>query len=168
MKSADLFIIDSIYKAILNNDQNAIKLLILKSNPRAWESYYTNEFFRDAAIKILNNNPVQRPDYIDRDTFKNFCRQVVLYKRNMQNVYGYKFVTNVTPSVTKINGQEVVSDPDFIAVDREGNAHIINIYTIANNMYLKQQQTAEQYMLSLGNTKAIFSQHQERSVIADI
>jgi len=64
----------------MNGDQNAVKLLIIKSNPRAWESYYVNEFFRSAARSILNGQPVVRPDYIDKEVFKNFCRQVLLYK----------------------------------------------------------------------------------------
>ena len=168
LKTADPVVIDTITKALLNNDQNAVKLLILHENPRAQESYYTNEFFRDAARRILNGEPIKRPNYIDKDVFKNFCRQVILYKKRAQSVYGYKFVTNLTPSVTKINGEDVVADPDFIAVDTAGNAHIINVYTINNSIYKKQQQTAEHYQIDLRNTNFKFSQHQEKSVLADI
>jgi len=52
----------------------------MHANPRAWESYYVNEYFRKAAREILKGNPVTRPDYIDKDAFRKFCRQVLLYK----------------------------------------------------------------------------------------
>jgi len=86
----------------------------------------------------------------------------------MQNIYGYKFVTNVAPFVTNINGEDVVADPDFVAVDKAGNAHVVNVYTINNNAYQKRMQNVEMYTIDLGNTKNLFSQDAERNILADI
>jgi hypothetical protein len=96
-------------------------------NKRTWFSYVTNNFFRAAAKDIINNRPVQRPAYIDADTFNKFFTDVT--KRYNALKSRYTFITDATPRVTTINGEQVVADPDIIAVDKAGNAHIFNVYT---------------------------------------
>ena len=162
--TSDVAIVDPVANAILKGDENAIKLLIMHANPRAWTSYYVNEFFRDAFRRVLNGLPVQRPDFIDSKEYERFFRKVIQYKRVMESRYGWKFVTNPTPSTTIVNGQEVTADPDFLAVDEAGNIHIINVHTMKVDDY-KIWGGKE---LSFENTKSSFSIMAERTAYVDL
>jgi hypothetical protein len=93
-------VLNPICEALMKNDKNAIKLLIVCRNKRTWGSYVTNEFFRNAAKNIINGIPVQRPVYIESDTFNTFFTDVkarfdVLKSR-------YTFVTNIAPHITTV------------------------------------------------------------------
>jgi ribosomal protein L17 len=96
-------ILNPIATALMNNDKNAIKLLITMKNKRTWFSYVTNNFFRAAAKDILNGRPVQRPAYIDADTFNKFFSDVT--KRYNALKGRYTFITDATPRITTINGE---------------------------------------------------------------
>lgn len=120
-------VLNPIVTALMNNDKNAIKLLITCRNKRTWFSFVTNEFFRNAAKDIINGRPVQRPAYIDADTFNQFFTDVKNRYNSLKN--RYELLTDVTPKVTTVNGEQVVADPDIVAVDNAGNMHIYNIYT---------------------------------------
>ena len=93
-------VLNPICEALMNNDKNAIKLLIVCRNKRTWGSYVTNQFFRNAAKDIINGMPVQRPIYIESDTFNTFFADV---KTRYNALKGrYTFVTNVAPHVTMV------------------------------------------------------------------
>lgn len=158
-------ILNPIATALMNNDKNAIKLLIAMKNKRTWFSYVTNNFFRAAAKDILNGRPVQRPAYIDADTFNKFFSDVT--KRYNALKGRYTFITDATPRITTINGEQVVADPDIIAVDKAGNAHIFNVYTTNLQNYEKMQQSAETYTINQ-TTKTRYSQHEERTWYATV
>lgn len=164
LQTVDVGLVDPISKAVLNGDQNAVKLLIMRANPRTWNSYYVNEYFRDAFNKILNGRPVNRPDYIDPAVYKEFMSKAIQYKRVMENRFGWKFVTDFTPSITTVDGQQVIADPDIIAVDTSGNIHIVNVHTMKNDDYYKWGNKP----ISMANTKNMFSVMAERSAYADI
>lgn len=162
--TADISIVDPIANAILKNDQNAVKLLIMQANPRTWQSYYVNEYFRDAFRKILTGQVVNRPEYIDKDQFKLFCENAIRYKRIMEQRYGWKFVTNYSPSFTEVDGQKVVADPDFLAVDKAGNIHVVNIHTMKNDDYVRWGGQP----IRMTNTKNTFSIMEERAAYVDL
>lgn len=162
--TADISIVDPIANAILKNDQNAVKLLIIQANPRTWQSYYVNEYFRDAFRKILTNQVVNRPEYIDEDQFKRFCENAIRYKRIMEQRYGWKFVTNYSPSFTEVDGQKVVADPDFLAVDKAGNIHVVNVHTMKNDDYVRWGGQP----IKMTNTKNTFSIMEERAAYVDL
>lgn len=164
LKTTDTSIINPISNALLNEDQNAIKLLIMHENPRTWRSYYVNEYFRDAFKKLLNGHTIARPDYIDSVIFKRFCIKALQYKHVMESKYGWKFITNAAPSIINIDGDDVVGDPDFIAVDKSGNIHVLNIHTMKNGDYIRNGNKP----IQMENTKSLFSIAQERSAYADI
>lgn len=158
-------ILNPIATALMNNDKNAIKLLITMKNKRTWFSYVTNNFFRAAAKDILNGRPVQRPAYIDADTFNKFFSDVTKRYNTLKS--RYTFITDTTPHITTINGEQVVADPDIIAVDKAGNAHIFNIYATNQQNYEKMQQSAETYTINQ-TTKTRYSQHEERTWYATV
>lgn len=162
--TADISIVDPIANAILKNDQNAVKLLIMQANPRTWQSYYVNEYFRDAFRKILTDQVVNRPEYIDKDQFRRFCENAIRYKRIMEQRYGWKFVTNYSPSFAEVDGQKVVADPDFLAVDKAGNVHIVNIHTMKNDDYVRWGGQP----ITMTNTKNAFSIMEERAAYVDL
>lgn len=164
LQSTDVSLVDPISKAVLNGDQNAVKLLIMRANPRTWQSYYVNEYFRFAFNRILEGRPVNRPEYIDPDKFKEFCSKAIQYKRVMENRFGWKFVTNAQSAIITIDGQEVVADPDVVAVDRSGNIHLANVHTMRNDDYMRWGNRP----ISMENTKDMFSILAERSAYADI
>ena len=164
LQSTDVSLVDPISKAVLNGDQNAVKLLIMRSNPRTWHSYYVNEYFRFAFNRILEGRPVNRPEYIDPDKFKEFCSKAIQYKRVMENRFGWKFVTNAQSAIITIDGQEVIADPDIVAVDRSGNIHLANVHTMRNDDYMRWGNRP----ISMENTKDMFSILAERSAYADI
>lgn len=162
--TADISTVDPIANALLKKDQNAVKLLIMQANPRTWQSYYVNEYFRDAFRKILTDQVVNRPEYIDKDQFKQFCENAIRYKRIMEQRYGWKFVVNYSPSFTEIDGQKVVADPDFLAVDKAGNIHVANIHTMKNDDYVCWGGQP----IKMTNTKNTFSIMEERAAYVDI
>lgn len=158
-------VLNPICEALMNNDKNAIKLLIVCRNKRTWGSYVTNQFFRNAAKDIINGMPVQRPIYIESDTFNTFFADV---KTRYNALKGrYTFVTNVAPHVTMVQGQEVVAEPDIVAVDKAGNAHIFNVYTTDQAGYEKMQKSAETYDIN-ATVKTRFSQHEQRTWYATV
>lgn len=162
--TADISIVDPIANAILKNDQNAVKLLIMQANPRTWQSYYVNEYFRDAFRKILTGQVINRPEYIDNDQFKLFCENAIRYKRIIEQRYGWKFVTNYSPSFTEVDGQKVVADPDFLAVDKAGNIHVVNIHAMKNDDYVRWGGQP----IKMTNTKNTFSIMEERAAYVDL
>ena len=162
--TADISIVDPIANAIIKEDQNAVKLLIMQANPRTWKSYYVNEYFRDAFRKILTDQVVNRPEYIDQDQFKRFCENAIRYRRIMEQRYGWKFVTNYSPSFTEVDGQKVVADPDFLAVDKAGNVHVVNIHTMKNDDYVRWGGQP----IRMTNTKNTFSIMEERAAYVDL
>ena len=162
--TADISIVDPIANAILKNDQNAIKLLIMQANPRTWQSYYVNEYFRDAFRKILVGQVVNRPEYIDKDQFKRFCENAIRYKRIMEQRYGWRFVVNYSPTFTEIDNQKIVADPDFLAVDKAGNIHIVNVHTMKNDDYVRWGGQP----IRMTNTKNTFSIMEERAAYVDL
>lgn len=164
LQTTDVSIVDPISKAILDDDKNTIKLLITHANPRTWDSYYVNEYFRYAFNKILSRQPLKKPDYIDPTVFKDFCKKAIQYRSIMENRYGWKFVLDAAPAVTTIDGQQVVADPDIIAVDTSGNIHIVNVHTMKNDDYHKWGNKP----INMSNTKNIFSVLAERSAYSDI
>lgn len=163
LKTTDVSIVDPIAKALLNNDKNASKLLIMYSNPRTWFSYYVNEYFRSAFNKILSGKPVERAEYIDPEVFRTFCAKAIQYKRVMENRFGWKFI-EPTPSVTQVDGQDIIGNPDIVAVDTAGNIHIVNVHTMRNDDYKRWGNRP----ISMDNTKSMFSIMAERSAYADI
>lgn len=160
----DVSIVDPIAKALLKNDPNAVKLLIMYANPRTWNSYQVNEYFRDVFRRIVNGQVVNRPEYIDRDVFNKFCKDAIRYRKIMESRYGWKFVTNYTPSFTEVDGQKIVADPDMLAVDKAGNIHIVNIHTMKHDDYVRWGNQP----IEMTNTKNTFSIAEERMAYVDL
>ncbi len=164
INTADVSIVDPIANALLKNDPNAVKLLIMYANPRTWNSYYVNEYFRDAFRRIVNGQVVNRPEYIDRDVFNKFCKDAIRYRKIMESRYGWKFVTNYTPSFTEVDGQKIVADPDMLAIDKAGNIHIVNIHTMKHDDYVRWGNQP----IEMTNTKNTFSIAEERMAYVDL
>lgn len=120
-------VLNPIVTALMNNDKNAIKLLIVCRNKRTWFSYVTNEFFRNAAKDIINGRPVQRPQFIDQETFTTFFADVKRRHNSLKR--RYTIVTDIAPHITTVEGEQVVAEPDIVAVDKQGRAHLLNVYT---------------------------------------
>ena len=81
----------------------------------------------------------------------------------MENRFGWKFI-EPTPSVTQVDGQDIVGNPDIVAVDTAGNIHIVNVHTMRNDDYKRWGNRP----ISMDNTKSMFSIMAERSAYADI
>ena len=82
----------------------------------------------------------------------------------MEQRYGWKFVTNYSPSFTEVDGQKVVADPDFLAVDKAGNVHVVNIHTMKNDDYVRWGGQP----IRMTNTKNTFSIMEERAAYVDL
>ena len=164
LNTDDTAAIEAVSKAVLKRDKNATKMLIMAANPRTWTSYYVNEYFRDALKKILNGQVATKPDYIDSESFRQFCIKAMQYRDIMRKRYGWKFVTNVAPEVVEYNGDKVVGAPDFVAVDSEGRIHVVNVHTMEHDAYHAWGHKE----INFTNGKLNFSIQQERSAYAAI
>ena len=164
LKGFDDSIINTIANGILREDPNATKMLLMYTNPRTWESYYRNEYFREAFKRLLNGQVVNRPVWMDSSEFSKFIHNAIRYRDIMENRYGWKFITNISPSIVEINVQKVVGDPDFVAIDKEGNIHVVDIHTMKNDDYQRWGNDP----IKMTNTKNIFSIMEERCAYVDI